>query len=103
MAERYRAAVGVDVSRIVGKSELPRHCQRLRGKGLVQLDRIHLADSQPRQGQCLAAGRNRSDSHDPGFDARGGRRNDTSPRRQSEAPHRLLRGNEKSTGAVIDT
>ena len=42
MSEGYRAAVRVDVRRIVGQTQIARDRQRLSGKGLIQFNDVHL-------------------------------------------------------------
>src|SRR5712672_2378370 len=44
MAERDRAAVRIDVLGIVGEAELAQARERLRGKCLVELDPVEIAD-----------------------------------------------------------
>ena len=54
---RDRAAVRIDMRRIVGQAEVARHRQRLRGEGFVQLDHVHLGDRQAepaRAPSCVA-------------------------------------------------
>src|SRR5690349_23369877 len=64
MAERDRAAVGVHLRRVIGKAELAKNCEPLRGEGLVQLDHVEVADLETKPlHQLLARGR-RADAHD---------------------------------------
>ena len=44
MASADCATVGIHMRGIVGRAELPQHRQALRGKGLVELDHLHLAE-----------------------------------------------------------
>ena len=82
-----RAAVGIDVLRVVGKAEVARDRERLRGKRFVELDHVHVADRQPGLGQQLARRRRRPEAHDARRHARDRARDDA-----RAAPEPVLRG-----------
>jgi hypothetical protein len=57
MTERDRAAVGIDVRRVVGQPEVARHRERLRREGLVELDHVMSPMSSPACEQLARARR----------------------------------------------
>src|SRR2546425_2581055 len=69
MADGDRSTVRIDVRGVVGKPEIARHGERLRGKRLVKLDHVHLRELQPRLLQDFARGRRRTHAHDARRDA----------------------------------
>ena len=62
MPQRQRAAVGVNPLRV--HAEFPDADQRLRGKGLVQFNDLHILQRKPGPFQHLGHGVNRADAHD---------------------------------------
>lgn len=81
MTHRNGAPVWVDVLSVVRKPELAKDCQSLRSKRFVELDHIHLFNSEAEPLQRFQTGRHRPHPHDPWSNARGGHRHDTRPRR----------------------
>jgi hypothetical protein len=53
VAERNRAAVRVDVLRVVGDAELAEHRDALGGEGFVELDDVEICGVRPRRAQQL--------------------------------------------------
>ena len=102
MPERNGAAVGIYLLGIVAKAELPQHGQRLRGKRLVELDHVEIADLQLEAIHQLPGRRHRPDAHDPRRHAGGCRRQHARPRRQAVTLHRRLGGDDHRGGAVVD-
>ena len=100
MADGDGAAVGVYMGRVVGKSKLAQHRERLRREGLVQLDDVHLVEPQPGAGENLARRRRRPDAHDARRDAR--RRHADEARVRGRAVGGGFRGDDERRGAVVD-
>src|SRR5882672_1550776 len=65
MAERDRAAMGIDVLGIVGDAELAQAREPLRGEGLVDLDQVEVADLDAEPRHQLAGRGHRADPHHP--------------------------------------
>src|SRR5882724_3889955 len=64
MAERNRPAMRVDEIGIVLDAELPQAGYPLRGKGLIELDQIEVADLEAKPLHQFAGRRHRADAHD---------------------------------------
>src|SRR5690242_2124994 len=102
MAERDRAAIGIDARVVVGEALIARDGERLRGEGLVQLDDVHLREAEAREREQLAYRRRRTESHDARRDARDRAGDDARAWRQSVALRRVLRCDHEGACAVID-
>ena len=100
MPEGDRAAVDVHLGRI--KSQLARDGDRLRGKGLVQLEEIDVAGLQPCALEHLAHRRHRADAHHLRIDAGRHVRQDPRQRLRSQRLCFLGRRDDEGSGAVVD-
>ena len=103
MAEGNCTTVGVHIGRVVGKPELAEHSQRLRGKGLVQLDHVEVADLDAEALHQLLRRRRRADAHDPRRHAGDGGAQNARARCQAVALRRLFAGDNDCRGAIIDS
>jgi hypothetical protein len=83
MAERNGATVRVYACVVIRQAQIAQDCQRLRGKGLVQFNDIHLFQRKARPVQNLAHRRNRPDAHNTRRNACGGHSHDTGLWRQA--------------------
>src|SRR5262249_8926949 len=88
VADRHSAAVEIDDARI--QPQVADAGQRLRGKGLVELDHVEVVGLESGARQRLLRGRDRTDPHDRGVHARGRERLDSRERRQPVLPVEFL-------------
>ena len=69
VADRDRAAVGVDPRVVVGDAEVVEEREHLHRERLVDLEQADVLDAQPGAGERPLGGRDRADAHDLGLDA----------------------------------
>ena len=96
------AAVGVQARVIKGDAELLAAAQYLGGKGLVDLDDVHVVQAQPGAAESFLAGFNRTQTHDAGGNA-----GDSTAENPCPGLERILLANgfatdQQRSGTVID-
>lgn len=98
MAKRDCSAV--DIGSIGMDAELAHACDRLRGKGFVDLDHIHVLDAQAGTRKCLAGRVYRPHPHDFGFKARNCSRPYTGEHVEPMLSRECFRRDEYGNGAI---
>jgi hypothetical protein len=102
MAQRNRAAPGVDARVVVLQAQQAQHGQALRGKGFVEFDHVHLIQLQAGERQHLLGGRRRADAHDARRHAGHGHADHARLGRQAILGGRGFVGQQQRAGAVVD-
>src|SRR5271165_3394835 len=87
MAERDGSAIGINVRRIIGQTELAQAGKRLAGESFIQLDEIEISDGKLQPRKKFFGRRYWTDAHDARRNARGGHAEETCSRCESVTLH----------------
>ena len=95
-------SVGVDPGIICIDAQLLHASQRLRGKGLVEFDHIHLINGKPQTLEYTLAGRHRPHTHNPRFDTGRSHAQHFHHRRQAISGKRGVSGDYHGRRTIVD-
>src|SRR5258708_35899813 len=100
MSERDCAAIGVHAWIVVGETELARAGERLRGKGLIQLDDVHLLEGEACASEGKLGSGHGTDPHVTGLDTHDRRAHDARHRCYADRSRHFLACDVNGGGAI---
>ena len=102
MAQGDGAPLRIDARVVVGQPERSGTGQALGGKGLIQLDVVHVLEGQSGLVEGLSGGLHRADAHDAGLDADHGAGDNLGQRGEPVSLHARLVGEKQGAGPIVE-